>query len=208
MNGIIGRKLGMTQLFAEDGTLTAVTLIEAGPCPVVQVRPADEGKQGSKVQLGFETRKPKNAAKAQRGHAAKAGVEGTPRVLREFAFAGEAPAPGAVITVADFAVGDSVKVTGVSKGRGFQGVVHRHGFGGGPGTHGNTRHRKPGSVGPGTDPSRVIKGKRMPGHMGAKQRTQIHLRVTKVDAERNLLYVSGAVPGSVRGLVTVKKEGT
>ena len=207
MNGIIGRKLGMTQLFAEDGTLTAVTLIEAGPCPVVQVRSVGEGK-GSRVQLGFETKHPKNAAKAQKGHAAKAGVEGTPRVLREFAYAGEAPAPGSLVTVAAFQPGDAVKVTGISKGRGFQGVVHRHGFGGGPGTHGNTRHRKPGSVGPGTDPSRVIKGKRMPGHMGAKQRTQIHLRVTKIDAERNLLYVAGAVPGSMNGIVTVKKEGT
>jgi len=206
MNGIIGRKLGMTQLFSEDGTLTAVTLIEAGPCPVVQVRPAAEGK-GSQVQLGFETKKPKNAPKAQRGHAAKAGIEGTPRVLREFAFAGEAPAAGTLVTVAAFQTGDTVKVTGISKGRGFQGVVHRHGFHGGPGTHGNTRHRKPGSVGAGTDPSRVIKGKRMPGHMGAKQRTQIHLTVAKVDAERNLLYVTGAVPGSVRGIVTVKKEG-
>ena len=206
MNGIIGRKLGMTQLFAEDGVLTAVTLIEAGPCPVVQVRSAGEGK-GARVQLGFETLKPKNAAKARKGHAAKANLEGTPRVLREFAFAGEAPAPGAVVTVADFAIGDAVKVTGVSKGRGFQGIVHRYSAGGGPASHGNTRHRKPGSVGPGTDPSRVIKGKRMPGHMGARQRTQIHLRVAKVDAERNLLYVTGAVPGAVRQLVTVKKEG-
>ena len=206
MNGIIGRKLGMTQLFSEDGSLTAVTLIEAGPCPVVQVRSAGEGK-GSRVQLGFETLKPKNSPKAQKGHAAKASLEGTPRVLREFAFAGEAPAPGAVVTVADFAIGDAVKVTGVSKGRGFQGIVHRYAAGGGPASHGNTRHRKPGSVGPGTDPSRVIKGKRMPGHMGARQRTQIHLRVAKVDAERNLLYVTGAVPGSVRQLVTVKKEG-
>lgn len=206
MNGIIGRKLGMTQLFAEDGTLTAVTLIEAGPCPVVQVRAADEGKV-ARVQLGFETKKAKRAAKAERGHAAKVGVEGTPRVLREFAYAGEAPAPGSMVTVADFQAGDTVKVTGISKGRGFQGVVHRYGFHGGPASHGNTRFRKPGSVGPGTDPSRVIKGKRMPGHMGAKQRTQIHLTVAKVDAERNLLYVSGAVPGSMNGIVTVKKEG-
>jgi len=204
MNGIIGRKLGMTQLFAEDGTLTAVTLIEAGPCPVVQVRQSDGAQR---VQLGFETKKAKNAAKAQRGHAAKAGVEGTPRVLREFAYAGEAPAAGSMVTVADFAAGDQVKVAGISKGRGFQGVVHRHGFGGGPASHGNTRFRKPGSVGPGTDPSRVIKGKRMPGHMGAKQRTQIRLKVAKVDAERNLLYVTGAIPGSVNGIVTVKKEG-
>jgi large subunit ribosomal protein L3 len=204
MNGIIGRKLGMTQLFAEDGTLTAVTLIEAGPCPVVQVRQSDGAQR---VQLGFETKKPKNAPKAEKGHAGKAGVESTPRVLREFAFAGEAPAAGSMVTVADFQAGDPVKVTGISKGRGFQGVVHRHGFHGGPASHGNTRFRKPGSVGPGTDPSRVIKGKKMPGHMGAKQRTQIRLKVAKVDAERNLLYVTGAIPGSVNGIVTIKKEG-
>jgi len=202
MNAIIGRKLGMTQLFAEDGTLTPVTVIEAGPCPVVQVRQADGM---NRVQLGFGAVKAKRAQKARRAHAAKASLDYAPRVLREFE-AKEAPAVGAVVTVADFAAGEKVKVTGVSKGRGFQGVVHRHGFGGGPATHGNTRFRKPGSVGPGTDPSRVIKGKRMPGHMGAAQRTQIGLTVAKVDAERNLLYVRGAVPGSVRGIVTVKKE--
>jgi large subunit ribosomal protein L3 len=204
MNAIIGRKLGMTQLFAEDGTLTAVTLIEAGPCPVVQVRTSDGA---TRVQLGFETLKPKNSPKAERGHAAKAGLTGTPRVLREFALVGDAPEPGAIVTVADFQAGQSVKVTGTSKGRGFQGVVHRWGFHGGPASHGNTRFRKPGSVGPGTDPSRVIKGKKMPGHMGDARRTQIHLTVAKVDAERNLLYVTGAVPGSVRGLVVVLKEG-
>jgi len=205
MNGIIGRKLGMTQLFAEDGTLTAVTVIEAGPCPVVQVRQANGA---TRVQLGFETKKAKRAPKALRGHAAKAGLTDAPRVLREFAVAGNAPEPGTLVTVAAFEAGQAVKVTGTSKGRGFQGVVHRHGFGGGPKSHGNTRYRKPGSIGPGTDPSRVIKGKRMPGHMGAAQRTQIHLQVAKVDAERNLLYVTGAVPGAMRGIVTVRKEGT
>ena len=207
MNGIIGRKLGMLQLFAEDGTSTACTVIEAGPCPVVQVRAA-EAAGGHRVQLGFESLKPKRTPKALKGHAAKAGLEGTPRVLREFAVTGDAPQPGSIVTVQAFAAGEQVKVTGISKGRGFQGVVHRHGFHGGPNTHGNTRHRKPGSVGPGTDPSRVIKGKRMPGHMGAKQRTQIRLTVAKVDAERHLLYVKGAVPGPMRGIVTVRKEGT
>jgi large subunit ribosomal protein L3 len=203
MNGIIGRKLGMTQLFAEDGTQTAVTVIEAGPCAVVQVRETDGVRR---AQLGFETLKPKRAAKARRGHAAKAGLEGTPRVLREFSVAGEMPQPGSIVTVGTFQPGDLVKVTGTSKGRGFQGVVHRHGFHGGPASHGNTRFRKPGSVGPGTDPSRVIKGKRMPGHMGARQRTQIRLTVAKIDAEKNLLFVKGAVPGPMRGIVTVRKE--
>jgi len=203
MNAIIGRKLGMTQLFAEDGTVTPVTVIEAGPCPVVQVR---SGDGAMRVQLGFGAAKAKRASRAERGHAAKAGLEAAPKVLREFATSGEAPQPGAVVTVAAFAAGETVKVTGVSKGRGFQGVVKRYGFGGGPASHGNTRFRKPGSVGPGTDPSRVIKGKRMPGHMGARRTTQIGLTVAKVDAERNLLYVQGAVPGPVRGIVTVRKE--
>lgn len=206
MDAIIGRKLGMTQLFAEDGTLTPVTVIEAGPCPVVQVRPAREGVP-ARIQLGFGVAKAKRSTKAERGHAAKAGLEAAPQVLREFAARGEAPQPGAVVTVTAFAAGERVKVTGISKGRGFQGVVHRHHFAGGPASHGNTRYRKPGSVGPGTNPSRVIKGKRMPGHMGAERSTVINLLVAKVDGEKNLLYVRGAVPGPMRGLVTVSKEG-
>ncbi len=206
MDAIIGRKLGMTQLFGEDGTVTPVTVIEAGPCPVVQVRAGAEGKP-ARVQLGFGAAKKVRATKAELGHAKKAGLEAAPQVLREFPAAGEAPQPGAVVTVADFAAGEWVKVTGVSKGRGFQGVVHRHHFGGGPASHGNTRFRKPGSVGPGTDPSRVIKGKRMPGHMGARRTTQIGLLVARVDAEKNLLFVRGAVPGPMRGIVTVSKEG-
>jgi large subunit ribosomal protein L3 len=203
MNVIIGRKLGMTQLFAEDGTQIPVTVIEAGPCPVVQVR---EFAGATRVQLGFGERRTKRTTKAERNHAAKAGLTTTPHYLREFAASGEAPQAGAVVTVAVFAAGERVKVTGTTKGRGFQGVVHRYGFHGGPATHGNTRFRKPGSVGAGTDPSRVIKGKRMPGHMGDKRHTQIHLTVAKVDADRNLLYIEGAVPGSVRGIVTVTKE--
>ncbi|MGA2383755.1 MAG: 50S ribosomal protein L3 [Gemmatimonadales bacterium] len=205
MNAIIGRKLGMTQLFGEDGTVTPVTVIEAGPCPVVQVRAAAEGKP-ARVQLGFGVAKEKRSTKAERGHAKKAGLEAAPHVLREFAAHGEAPVPGSVVTVTDFAPGEWVKVTGISKGRGFQGVVKRYHFGGGPASHGNTRYRKPGSVGPGTDPSRVIKGKRMPGHMGARRTTQLGLLVAKVDAEKNLLFVRGAVPGPMRGIVTVAKE--
>ena len=209
MEGIIGRKLGMTQLFGADGVLMPVTVIEAGPCPVVQVREGGAGRP-ARVQLGFEAAKKHRAGKARLGHAAKAGLEAAPRVLREFSWtdaAAETPRPGTVVTVAAFAEGQTVKVTGTSKGRGFQGVVHRHGFGGGPASHGNTRYRKPGSVGPGTDPSRVIKGKKMPGHMGAARRTQIRLTVAKVDTERNLLFVRGAVPGPMRGIVTVRKEG-
>ena len=199
-NGLIGRKLGMTRVFAEDGTAVPVTVIEAGPCHVVQVR--DGG-----VQLGFGARRPKTTTKAAIGHAKKAGLDAAPRVLRVFPVNGEAPAPGSEVKVDIFSAGELVKVTGTTKGRGFQGVVHRYHFGGGPATHGNTRHRKPGSISPGTDPSRVIKGKRMPGHMGAARHTELGLRVVKVDTERNLLFVRGAIPGSRNGIVPVAKQG-
>jgi large subunit ribosomal protein L3 len=200
MNGLIGRKLGMTRLFDADGVHVPVTVIEAGPCPVVQVA-------GDRVQLGFGAKKAKRTAKALAGHAKKAGLEAAPRLLRSFPLVGEAPKAGDQVTVAMFAAGERVKVSGVTKGRGFQGVVHRHGFGGGPKTHGNTRHRKPGSIAPGTDPSRVIKGKRMPGHMGARHFTELGIRVVRVDPERNLLFVRGAVPGPMNGYVTVRKQG-
>ncbi len=203
MTGLIGRKLGMTRVFDAEGTHVPVTVIEAGPCPVVQVGQAQ-------VQLGFGTKKPKRTAKALAGHVKKAGLETAPRVLESFPLApstGEAPKAGETVTVAIFAAGDRVKVTGVTKGRGFQGVVHRHHFGGGPETHGNTRHRKPGSIAPGTDPSRIIKGKRMPGHMGARNFTELGLRVVRVDAERNLLFLGGSVPGPTNGLLTVRKQG-
>ena len=179
----------MTRVFDEDGTAVPVTVIEAGPCRVVQVR--DGG-----VQLGFGARREQRATKAELGHAKKAGLDARPAGAAESSpVNGEAPAPGAEVKVDIFAPGELVKVTGTTKGRGFQGVVHRHGFGGGPATHGNTRHRKPGSISPGTDPSRVIKGKRMPGHMGAERHTELGLRVVRVDAERNLLFVRGRHPG-------------
>jgi len=198
-SGLIGRKLGMTRVFAEDGSAVPVTVIEAGPCRVVQVRDGD-------VQLGFGARRAQRTTKAELGHARKAGLEAAPQVVRSFPKA-EGAAPGDTVTVGIFQAGELVKVTGTSKGRGFQGVVHRHGFGGGPGSHGNTRHRKPGSIGPGTDPSRVIKGKRMPGHHGARRHTELGLRVVRVDAERNLLFVRGAIPGSKNGIVMVAKQG-
>ena len=200
MTALIGRKLGMTRLFDEGGTAVPVTVIEAGPCAVVQVT-------DTHVQLGFGSKKLKRTPKALLHHAKKAGLEAAPRVLKSFPAAGEPPKPGDAVTVGSFAAGDRVKVTVVTKGRGFQGVVHRHHFGGGPETHGNTRHRKPGSIAPGTDPSRVIKGKRMPGHMGAERFTEVGLRVVRVDAERNLLFVRGSVPGSMNGLLTIRKQG-
>ena len=200
MTGLIGRKLGMTRVFGEDGAHVPCTVIEAGPCPVVQV-------VGDRVQLGFGKKKATRTPKALLGHAKKAGLDAAPRILESFHLVGDAPKPGDAVTVAIFAAGDRVKVAGVTKGRGFQGVVHRHHFGGGPNTHGNTRHRKPGSIAPGTDPSRIIKGKRMPGHMGARNFTELGLRVVKIDAERNLLFVGGSVPGPLNGLVTVRKQG-
>lgn len=201
MNGLIGRKLGMTRLFDAEGTAVPVTVIEAGPCPVVQVRPGQ-------VQLGFGAKKAKRTSKALAGHVKAAGFDTAPRVLESFAVS-EDPGvkAGEQVTVAIFTAGDRIKVSGVTKGRGFQGVVHRYHFGGGPNSHGNTRHRKPGSIAPGTDPSRIIKGKRMPGHMGARHFTELGLTVVRVDAERNLLFVHGAVPGSMNGLVTVRKQG-
>jgi large subunit ribosomal protein L3 len=215
MDAIIGRKLGMTRLFEEDGRVVPVTVIEAGPCSVLQVRQqGQQGQQGQNgrwmVQLGFGARRPKRVKRAEAGHAKRAGVEAVPAVVREFVVSAAPAAPtaaGQTITVAIFQPGQMIKVTGTTKGRGFQGVVKRHGFGGGPATHGNTRHRKPGSVGPGTDPSRVIKGKRMPGHMGARRNTQVGLQVVRVDAARNLLFVHGAVPGPTSGIVAIRGQG-
>lgn len=206
MSGIIGRKLGMSQIFDENGTVVPVTVIEAGPCPVVQVR--SQEKDGyTAVQLGFGQQKDRRASKAEKGHALKAGLESTPAVLKEFRFDENAPDVGATVTVDGFEKGGRVKVTGVTKGKGFQGVMKRHGFGGGRASHGATRiHRAPGSIGAGTNPSRVIKGKRMPGHMGDQQQTVRNLLVAKVDAERNLLYVRGAVPGPVNGVVYIQKQ--
>lgn len=205
MNGIIGRKLGMSRLFEEGGRVQPVTVIEAGPCPIIQVH---DGKSGKKaVQLGFGSRKPKRAKKAETGHAKRAGVDVTPQVLRSVPLDADAEVtPGEMVTVSIFEPGDTIKVTGTTKGRGFQGVVKRHGFRGGPAAHGSTRYRNPGSMGAGTDPSRVIKGKKLPGQMGNKQRTVLGLSVVKIDTENNLLYVKGAVPGPVSGIVLVKKQ--
>lgn len=206
MNGLIGRKLGMTRLFEDDGRVVPVTVIEAGPCAVVAVKQPQSGRPA--VQLGFGARKPKHTPRPLAGHVKAAGLEVVPAIMRDFAVpAGtELPNPGDVVRVDIFQPGERVKVTGNTKGRGFQGVVKRHGFSGGPGSHGSTRHRKPGSLGPGTDPSRVIKGKRLPGQMGNVRRTQVGLRVVKVDPERNLLFVRGAVPGPMKGIVLVRKQ--
>jgi large subunit ribosomal protein L3 len=205
MAGLIGKKLGMTRVFDESGTVVPVTVIEAGPCPVVQVKsPEVDGYRA--VQLGFGERKARRARKADTGHAAKAGLGHTPFVLREFPLSGdESPEAGQSLTVEVFAAGDSVKVTGDSKGKGFQGVVKRHGFTGRPGGHGHPMSRTPGSIGPGTNPSRVIKGKKMPGQMGGTRTTIRNLKVVRVDPERNLIFLKGAVPGARNSVLFIQK---
>jgi large subunit ribosomal protein L3 len=226
MIGIIGKKVGMTQLFNDAGQQIPCTVIEAEPNSVLAVTSTSMlkavqlgglGSQRTARESGKGERTPRGrrATKAELGHAKKAGLEAAPRVIRSIRLdeKGNAKAEiptynvGDTVDVGIFAVGETVKVTGTTKGRGFQGVVKRWGFGGGPNTHGNTKHRRPGSVGPGTDPSRVIKGKKMPGHYGAERHTQIGLRVEKVDTERNLVYVRGAVPGPANGIVVVRKQG-
>ena len=207
MSGIIGKKLGMTQIFETTGQVVPVTVVEAGPCAVVQVRTAEkEGYQA--VQLGYGAKKATRATKAEMGHATKAGLAAAPAILREFSVdAGATPTIGEQLTVELFDVGARVKVTGTTKGKGFQGVMKRHGFSGGRASHGATRiHRAPGSIGAGTNPSRVIKGKRMPGHMGDVQQTVRNIKVAKVDAERNLIYLRGAVPGPVNGYVFITTQ--
>ena len=209
MNGMIGRKLGMTRFFDDEGQALPVTVIEAGPCPVVQVKVV-EG-QPAAVQLGFGTRKAKRTAKALAGHAAKANLESAPSVLRDFPLPegeSEAPQLGDVVTVSIFQPGDRVKVTGTTRGKGFQGVVKRWGFSGGPKTHGSTRYRGPGSMGPGTDPSRVIKGKKLPGQTGNVRFTEIGLSIVRVDEEQNLLYIRGSIPGPRQGIVMLRKQGS
>ena len=226
MIGIIGKKLGMTQIFNEQGQQIPCTVVEAPPNPVVQVLSTETAGFAS-VQLGYgeqklarenkkgeKTPRGRRANKAVVGHAVKAGLETAPRVLKSFRLddgpkSVEVPTYnlGDKVTVEIFAPGEQIKVTGTSKGRGFQGVVKRHGFHGGPNTHGNTKHRRPGSIGPGTDPSRVIKGKKMPGHYGDHRHTQTHLRVEKIDAERHLIYIRGSVAGPTNGIVLVKKQG-
>ncbi|RMH16541.1 MAG: 50S ribosomal protein L3 [Gemmatimonadetes bacterium] len=205
MAGLIGKKIGMTRVFDENGAAVSVTVVEAGPCPVVQVKtPETDGY--SAVQLGFGAKKEKRATRAELGHAARVGLEAAPRVLREFPLAeGEAFEPGQELTVELFEPGDAVKITGTSKGRGFQGVVKRYGFAGRPGGHGHPMSRNPGSLGPGTDPSRVIKGKKLPGRMGGHRVTTRNIQVVKVDPERNLLFLKGSVPGARNSYVLIQK---
>jgi large subunit ribosomal protein L3 len=205
MAGIIGRKLGMTQIFSDGGAAVPVTVIEAGPCPVTQIRNPEADGYGS-LQLGFDALKKNRTPKAELGHAQKAGIDYAPRTLKEFRVESvDGFELGQELKVDQFQEGDKIRVTGTTKGRGFQGVVKRHGFRGRPASHGHPRKRNPGSIGPGTNPSRVIKGKKMPGQMGNVQQTVRNLRVERVDADRNLIYIRGAVPGSRNSLVFIRK---
>jgi len=211
ISGIIGRKMGMTQIFAEDGTVTPVTVIKAGPCVVIQTKSA-AGRDGyNAVQLGLVEEKPvrlKNVSKPLRGHFEITGGGVPPtRVLKEIRLT-DAPeaAVGDQVKVDVFADGDKIEVVGRSKGRGFAGTIKRHNFSRGPESHGSMNVRRPGSIGQSAYPSRVIKGTRSSGHMGDERVTVKGLTVAKVDVDNNLLLVRGAVPGANGSLVIVKKS--
>lgn len=204
LKGLIGKKIGMTQIFDENGTAIPATLIEAGPCYVTQIRVA-ENDGYSAVQLGFEEIKPKRLSGGRLGHLKKNDMPPL-RYLREFRVKEPQIKEGDTVNVDSFAIGDNVDVTGISKGKGFAGAVKRHGFAGGPKTHGQSdRWRAPGSRGSGTTPGRVFKGARGPGHMGDERVTVQNLSVVLVDPERNLLAVRGAVPGPKGSLVMIKE---
>lgn len=203
LNAMLGKKLGMTRIFTENGRWIPVTVVEAGPCQVVQRKNA--GTDGYEaVQVGFGEKKESRCNKPESGHFKKNGIA-PKRVLREFRVdaASELKA-GDEITPDIFKPGDRIDISGVTKGKGFQGVIKRHGMHGGPAGHGSMFHRAPGSIGQSADPAKVYKGKKLPGHMGAVQRTIQNVEVVRVDAERNLVLVRGAVPGANGGLVVLR----
>lgn len=201
--GMIGKKIGMTQLFAKDGKLIPVTVIQATPCPVVQKKYMDRDGY-SAFQIGFEEILDRKVIKPLAGHFKKAGVAAT-RYLREFRLEGtDGLEIGQSISVDIFAPGEKIDITGVSKGKGFAGGVKRHHFKGGGASHGSMHHRAPGSIGASSFPSRVFKGQRLPGHMGQDRVTTLGLEIVAVKKEQNLLLVKGAVPGAKDGLVIIR----
>ncbi|MFN2446780.1 MAG: 50S ribosomal protein L3 [Vicinamibacterales bacterium] len=205
VNGIIGKKMGMTQLFLEDGTLAPATVLKAGPCIVVQLKSAQaDGYEA--VQIGLVEEKPAKPTKPLAGHYKKANVPPT-RMCREVGVAkgGEAPKTGEQVLCSIFNTGERVDVIGTSKGHGFQGVVKRHHFRGGGKSHGSMFHRAPGSIGGSSYPSRVLPGMRAAGHMGVDRVTVRNLKVLKIDTENNLIVVRGAVPGAAGGYVMIRK---
>jgi large subunit ribosomal protein L3 len=193
---LVGKKLGMTQVYDAQNVLVPVTVVEAGPCPVVQVKTTETDGYNA-VQLGFSQKKAKNTPKAEQAHAKKAGLEETPRVLSEVRIDGTPTLKvGDVVTVTAFTEGQMVDVIGITKGKGFQGVVKRFRVAGGPASHGSMFHRRIGSVGMRQTPGRVWKNQAMPGHMGSEKRTIQNLRVVKILPEKNLILVKGAIPGA------------
>ena len=205
LKGLLGKKIGMTQIFDDNGAAIPITVIEAGPCYVTQVRDVETDGYTA-VQLGFGEVKPKRLTGGQLGHLKRNDLPPL-RYLREFRTKKDAEInPGDPVAVTVFEVGDHVDVIGTSKGRGFAGVVKRHGFAGGPKTHGQSdRQRAPGSIGATSGTARVFKGKRMPGHMGNRRVTTQNLKIVLVDEERNLIGVRGAVPGPKGGLLVIKE---
>ena len=206
MPAIIGRKVGMTQFFGEDGVRVPLTVIEAGPCHVLQVK-AKQSDGYEAVQLGFGATRPKLLSSPERGHLQKAGAPPL-RHLHEFSPGdiGRDVAVGDIVTVEDFEPGQRIKVTGTSKGKGYAGTIKRHNFRRGPKSHGSHNIRQPGSIGAAAYPARVFKGIRMSGHMGSRTVTQTGLQVVDRDPDRNLLLVKGAVPGGANGIVIVRPE--
>ena len=204
VKGLIGKKLGMIQVFDEERRLIPVTVIEAGPCGIVQLKKKNIDGYDA-VQIGFWEVSERKQTKPQLGHLKKAGNK-VWRHLKEFPSSGETQV-GAVVDVSLFSEGESINVRGISKGKGFQGVMKRHNYAGGPASHGSMFHRAPGSIGSSSFPSRVLKNKKLPGHMGNKQVTVRGLRVFGIKAEENILLVTGSVPGPVGGVVIVRKVG-
>ena len=205
VNGIIGRKVGMTQIFDADGTVHPATVIKAGPCVVVQSKNAQaDGYEA--VQLGLVEESPAKVGKPLAGHYKKAGVPPT-RVRREVKqqAGAEAPKPGDEVLATIFATGERVDIMGTGRGKGFQGLIRRHHFGGGAATHGSMFHRAPGSIGASSFPSRVVKGMRMGGRMGGARTTVHNLKVLRVDPENHLLIVEGGIPGAPTGYVVIRK---
>jgi large subunit ribosomal protein L3 len=196
ISSLLGKKIGMTQVYDAQNVLVPVTVVEAGPCSVVQVKTVETDGYNA-VQIGFSTKKTKNASKAELAHAKKAGLDNAPRVLGEVRLtAAPTLKVGDVVTVTAFTEGEFVDVIGVSKGKGFQGVVKRFRVAGGPAAHGSMFHRRIGSIGMRQTPGRTWKNQSMPGHMGSERRTMQNLRVVKIIADKNLILVKGSIPGA------------
>jgi len=205
MSALLGKKIGMTNVFSSEGKLVPVTVVQVGPCVVTQIK-TNETDGYNALQLGFDEKPVEKLNKPIAGHLKKTGDKGF-RVLREFRTDdAESVKPGATIGIDIFAIGDKVNISGISKGRGFQGTIKRHGFSRGPETHGSRNHRKPGSIGNSAWPGKVFKGKKLPGHMGTNRETVKNLTIVDIKHEDNLLLVKGPLPGFKTGILEVQKN--